>query len=295
MPSSVAGPGIALLSSGLWGTADFVGGVVSKRMPSVLVVAWSQAAGLLAISAAAVVAGATGDPTGWVPWSLLAGVSGATALVAFYAALATGTMGVVSPIAALGAVVPVMAGVLAGERPSGLQVTGIVLALAGAALASGPELSPGEDGSRGGARPVLLALLAALGFGVALLAIGRGSEDSTVMTLVGMRATSVSAFVLTAVVIVVTRGWGRGRGLVGVRRRDLPVLAAIGLADVGANLCFGIASTLGLLSLTAVLGSLYPVVTVLMARFVLHERLQPVQLAGIAAALAGIACIALGG
>jgi drug/metabolite transporter (DMT)-like permease len=294
MSESAAGPGLAVLSSGLWGTADFVGGVVSKRMQAVLVVAWSQAAGLLAVSIAAVVTGAIDDPTGWVPWSLLAGVSGATALVAFYAALATGTMGVVSPIAALGAVVPVVAGVLSGERPSGLQVTGIVLALAGAALASGPELSPAKDGTRGGARSVALAVLAALGFGVALLAISRGSEDSTIMTLVGMRATSVSAFVLTGLVILVVRGWGRGRDVVIVRPRDLPVLAGIGLADVGANLTFGIASTFGLLSLTSVLGSLYPVVTVLMARFVLHERLQPVQVVGIAAALGGIVCIALG-
>jgi drug/metabolite transporter (DMT)-like permease len=294
MSESVAGPGLAVLSSGLWGTADFVGGVVSKRMQAVLVVAWSQAAGLLAVSVAAVLTGATDDPTGWVPWSLLAGVAGATALVAFYAALATGTMGVVSPIAALGAVVPVVAGVLSGERPSALQVAGILLALAGAALASGPELSPGKDGERGGARPVAFAVLAALGFGVALLAISRGSEHSTVMTLVGMRATSVTAFTLAAVVILATRGWGRGRDLVVARPRDLPVLAGIGLADAGANLTFGIASTLGLLSLTSVLGSLYPVVTVLMARFVLHERLQPVQLAGIAAAFVGIACIALG-
>lgn len=294
MPSSVAGPGLALLSSGLWGTADFVGGVVSKRLPAILVVACSQAAGLVAVAIVAVVTGATDDPTGWVPWALLAGVAGAAALVAFYAALAGGTMGVVSPIAALGAVVPVAAGVLAGERPSGLQVAGIVLALAGAALASGPEMSPDPDGGRGGSRPVLLAVLAAVGFGVALLAIGRGAEDSTVMTLVGMRATSVTGFLAAAAVLVLSRGLRAAREGFGVGRRDLPVLAGIGLADVGANLCFGIASTLGLLSLTAVLGSLYPVVTVLMARFVLHERLQPVQLVGIAGAFVGIGCIALG-
>lgn len=270
------------MSSGLWGTADFTGGVVSKRLPSMAVVAWSQAAGLVAVTVVAMATGAVDDPPGWVPWALLAGAAGSTALVAFYAALATGTMGVVSPIAALGAVVPVVAGVVAGERPSGWQVAGIVVALAGAVLASGPELSGGRVG---GARPVLLAVLAAVGFGVALLAIGRGAEHSTVMTLAGMRVTSVTAFAVVAVAL---------RTVGGVRPRDLPVLAGVGLADVGANLCFGVASTLGLLSLTAVLGSVYPVATVLLARFVLHERLQPVQVAGVAAALVGIGLIALG-
>ncbi len=294
MPSSVAGPGLALLSSGLWGTADFVGGVVSKRIRSVVVVAWSQAAGLVAVTVTALVIGAVDAPLGWLPWSVLAGVAGASALVAFYAALASGTMGVVSPIAALGAIVPVLAGVVAGERPSTVQVVGVVLALAGAALASGPELAPGRGGTRGGGRPVLLAVLAAVGFGVALLAIGRGAESSAVMTLVGMRAVSVTAFAVALMVLALRRGGTVARSTAGVGRRDVPVVAAIGLADVGANLCFGIASTLGLLSLTAVLGSLYPVMTVLLARFVLHERLLPVQVAGIGAAFVGVALIALG-
>ncbi len=294
MPSSVAGPGLALLSSGLWGTADFVGGVASKRIPSVVVVAWSQAAGLVAITTAAVVLGAVDVPLSWLPWSVLAGFAGAAGLVAFYAALAAGTMGVVSPIAALGAVVPVLAGVIAGERPATVQVVGVVVALAGAALASGPELALLEDGTRAGGRPVLLAVAAAIGFGVALLAIGRGAETSAVMTLVGMRAVSVTAFGAALLVLLVHRGGAVARSLASVGRRDVPVLAAIGLADVGANLCFGIATTLGLLSLTAVLGSLYPVMTVLLARFVLHERLLPVQVAGIGAAFVGVTLIALG-
>ncbi len=281
VPNSFAGPGLALLSSGLWGSADFFGGLVSKRLPAMAVVGWSQAVALLVGAVAAVATTAYAAPTGWWPWALLAGVSGSVGLVAFYAALAGGTMGVVSPIAGLGAVVPVAAGMLAGERPSGLQVTGIVLALAGAVLASGPEVM--GPGSRAGLRPVLLALVAAVAFGFALLAIGRGSEYSPLMTLVGIRATSVTGFLLAAVAL---------RTLGGVVARDVPALAGIGLADMAANLCFGVAATMGLLSVTAVLGSLYPVATVLLARLVLKERLLRVQWVGIAVALAGVGLIA---
>jgi drug/metabolite transporter (DMT)-like permease len=283
--SDVGGPGLALLSSGLWGSADFFGGLLSRRLPSIAVVAWSQAAGLVVGLLVALGTGAWSDPPGWLPWAVLAGVSGACGLIAFYAALASGTMGVVSPIAALGAVVPVLAGVLQGEQPTAVQSMGIAVALLGAVLASGPELRSRGDraASRTRARSVLLAVLAAVAFGVALLAIGRGAESSAVLTLVGMRTTSVSAFVVVALVL---------RSVGGVRPRDLPALGAIGACDLSANLAFGFASTLGLLSITAVLGSLYPVATVLLARFVLHERLLAVQWAGVGAALAGVALIA---
>ena len=282
--ADVAGPGLALLSSGLWGTADFAGGVVSRRLPPVAVVAWSQAAGLVGVSIAVLATGAWQGSTAWLGWALLAGASGASALVAFYAALASGTMGVVSPIAALGAVVPVGVGVATGERPTMLQVAGIAVALCGAALASGPDLSASRE-APARARPVVLAVLAAVGFGVALVAIGRGSESSTLMTLVGMRATSVAAFAVAAVVL---------RTVGGVQPRDLAVLGCVGLADAGANLAFGVASTLGLLSVTAVLGSLYPVMTVLLARIVLHERLSRVQQVGVAAALSGVVLLSAG-
>ena len=285
--SDAAGPGLALLSSGLWGSADFFGGLMSRRLPAIAVVAWSQTSGLVLGLVVATVTGAWGDPAGWLPWAVLAGVSGALGLVSFYAALASGTMGVVSPIAALGAVVPVLAGVVAGEQPTGLQTAGIVVALLGAVLASGPELRAARGGAAGGggarARSVLLAALAAVAFGVALLAIGRGAEHSTVMTLVGMRSTSVAGFAVLALVL---------RSVGGVRPRDLPALAAVGACDLAANLAFGVASTLGLLSITAVLGSLYPVATVLLALLVLKERLLPVQWAGVGAALVGVALIA---
>ena len=278
--TAVLGPALALLSSALWGTADFLGGLLSRRRRAVAVVAVSQAFGLVAVLVAAVVTGALAAPLAWLPWSVAAGVAGTTGLVCFYAALASGRMGVVSPIAALGAVVPVLIGVAAGERPTPVQLVGVVVALIGAAAASGPELR-GETGPR----PVVLAAVAGVGFGLALYLIGVGSETSTLMTLVGMRATTVLVFAVAALA---------ARTTAGLRPGDLPAVAVVGVADAGANLAFGVASTLGLISVTAVLASLYPVVTVLLARVVLHERLRPVQQVGVLAALAGVVLMSVG-
>jgi drug/metabolite transporter (DMT)-like permease len=273
---------LALLSSVLWGGADFLGGTVSRRLPALVVVGASQLAGLLTVVVVAAAAGQLDAPPDYLPWAVAAGLAGLAGLVAFYAALAMGTMGVVSPIAALGVVVPVAVGLVRGERPAALQLAGIALAVVGVVMASGPELS-----GRAGVRPLLLALLAALGFGLALLFIAEGARTSTLMTLVTMRVTSV--LVVTLLLVSVAR-----RTPVRLSVRDLPLIAVIGVADAAANLTFGWASTRGLVSVVAVLGSLYPVVTVLLARLVHHERLAMVQNVGVLAALGGVGLIAAG-
>lgn len=282
--SLVAGA-LALLCSLLWGSADFLGGTVSRRLAPLLVVGASQLAGLISVAVVAAVLGEFGAPTTYLPWAVAAGLCGLVGLVAFYAALAMGTMGVVSPIAALGVVVPVVVGLARGERPGPIALAGIVLAVGGVVLASGPELS-----GRAGARPLVLAFVAALGFGLALLFIAEGSQTSTLMTLVTMRAASVT------VVAMLLAGMHRPPRRTPIRlgRSDLPVLALIGVGDAAANLAFGVASTTGLVSVVAVLGSLYPVVTVLLARAVHGERLVLVQNAGVAAALGGVVLIAVG-
>jgi drug/metabolite transporter (DMT)-like permease len=271
---------LALVSSLMWGGSDFLGGLRSRTLPAFAVVGGSQACGLLAIGVVAVATGAGRGPASWLGWAVASGVVGASALVCFYAALGSGTMGVVSPIAALGTVVPVLVAVAAGERPSHLTLAGLVLALLGAVAASGPELRGGA-----GTRPVVLAALAGVGFGLALVCIERGSRSDAVMTLTGMRATSVAGFLVAALLL---------RSTGGLRPAAVPSLAVIGVGDVGANLTFALASQRGLLSITSVLGSLYPVVTVLLARVLLHERLTRVQLVGVATALAGVALVALG-
>jgi drug/metabolite transporter (DMT)-like permease len=136
-----------------------------------------------------------------------------------------------------------------------------------------------------GRRSVVLAVVAGIGFGVALLGIARGAASNPMMTMVGMRATSVTAFALAAIL------W---RSTGGVTARDLPLLAAVGVADGGANLLYGTAARGELLTVVAVLGALYPVATVVLARFGLHERMRPVQTVGVVAALAGVALLAVG-
>lgn len=268
---------VALASSVVWGTSDFVAGLTSRRIPAAAVVGWSQGAALVAMTI--LVATRPWVEAGtWVGWSLVAGTAGTTGLVAFYAALSSGTMGVVAPIASMGVVVPVVLGVLRGEAPSTMTWAGIVVAVTGIVLASGPELS-----GRVSARPVVLAGVAALGFGLALYALDTGGRVSIVHTLWGMRMATVLIF---AVAATLTRSVGS------VVPRDLPLLTAIGLADLSANALFAVASSRGLLSVASVLGSLYPVVTVLLARFVLHERLLRVQQVGVGLTLVGVALIA---
>lgn len=281
---------LALLSSALWGTADFVGGTLARRLNPVVVVAVSQALALPFVVVAIWLLGAPSDPPGYLPWAVAAGVVGPLALMAFYAALAAGTMGVVAPVAATGVVVPVLIGLVDGERPAPLQLAGIVAAITGVVLASGPEVRGVETHeARGGARALALAGLAAVGFGLTLWLIAGAAQSSVGMTLLTQRGTSVALFAVLSLAVVV-----RG-ARIEVGRRDALPLLAVGLGDVGANGLYALATRNGLLSVVAVLGSLYPVATALLARFVHHERLRPVQLVGVAVALLGIALIAAGG
>jgi drug/metabolite transporter (DMT)-like permease len=275
---------LALCASLLWGGADFLGGTAARRLPATGVVLASQAAALVGVLVVAAATGAFTDPTGYLGWAIAAAVVGVVALVGFYAALAEGTMGVVAPIAALGVVVPVVVGVAQGDRPSIWQGVGLALAVVGVVLASGPEVRGGRPS--GGSRPLLLAGLAAVGFGTVIVCVAHGARSSTTMTLLVMRATSVVVLGLLALGGAVT---------VRASRRDLPLLVAIGAGDVTANAALAVASTRGLLSLVAVLSSLYPAVTVLLARAVHDERLMREQTIGVTAALVGVVLIASGG
>jgi drug/metabolite transporter (DMT)-like permease len=192
-------------------------------------------------------------------------------------------------VAALGVAVPVVVGLARGESPSGWQLAGIVVAVLGVVLASGPELS--GDGA-GGAQALLLAAGAAVGFGVVLLLVAQASEGergAVVMTLLTMRITSVALLTVGLLALVRRSGWD-----LAVTRQDLPVLVLIGIADASANGTYAIASRSSLVSVAAVLASLYPVVTVVLAYRVHGERLRRVQVGGVAASLAGVALIAAG-
>lgn len=272
---------LALCSSLLWGTADFLGGTSSRRISTYAVIGASQGMALVGVLVVAVATGSFGDPLGYLPWALAAGAVGLIALSAFYTALARGTMGVVAPIAATGVVVPVAVGLARGESPSALQFAGAAVTILGVVLASGPEIRHGAS-----MHPIWLAFVAAAGFGGALVFIAEGSATSVVMTLVGARI--VPVLVLGALAAVAGH-------LGGVRRVDVPILAVIGAFDIGANATYGVATHSGLVSLTAVLASLYPAVTVVLARQVHHERMRRIQDAGVAMTILGVILLTVGG
>ena len=288
-----------MLASVVWGTSDFIGGVVSRRVRPLVVVAVAH---LIAGVTIVIVAAATrsfGVERGYLPWAIAAGAVGLVSLVAFYGALSTGKMGIVAPIAGTGAVVPVVYGLLHGESPSGWQVAGIAAAVGGVVLASGPELSGrgGPDG--GGSRPLVLALVAALGFGAVFVLIAKASAHNVVMTLLTMRVTSVSIVALLGLGYVVRRrragtAPNGAAGHAGLRRRDLLPIAVVGWTDAGANGLYGLATRHGLVSVTAVLASLYPAVTVLLARFIERERMRRIQGIGVGLAMCGVVMLAVG-
>jgi drug/metabolite transporter (DMT)-like permease len=276
---------LALLSSLLWGTADFFGGLYTKRMAAVVVVLVSQAIALAMIVPTVWLLGSFDDPSGYFWWGVGAGIVGPVGLVSFYWALSIGTMGVVSPIAATGIVVPVAWGLVQGEQPSTLQYAGIVVGFLGVVLASGPDAPREAEARAAHTKSIVLARVAALGFGGSFVCLDGGGAFSIGMTLVVQRSTSVLLMVIP--VVLLTR-------LVGLRWRDLPGLAGVGAGDAAANGAFAWSSTLGLLSVTSVLGSLYPVATLLLARIVLKERLTRLQLVGVGGALCGIVLLAAG-
>jgi uncharacterized membrane protein len=278
---SVLALALALGSSVVWGTADFAGGSLTKRLPTFAVTIWSQSVGLMAL--VAVVAFREHVGMHAFALGLLAGAGGGSGLAAFYKALSLGTMSVVSPLVACGALVPFTVSVATGERPSAIAVVGALLALSGAVLASVEEH---RSASPARSQALLLALVAAVMLGLFVYFLGLGSREGDALSaLLGARVGSL--FVLVGIAL------GRRAPLRLGPRTLLPV-AAVGLGDVSANALFAFASGRGLLSLVSVLGSMFPVVTVLLAHVLLGERLTRAQRAGIGIALVGVAAIASG-
>ncbi|MER6016493.1 EamA family transporter [Streptomyces bluensis] len=280
----------ALATSVLYGLADFGGGLLTRRIPALTVVVVSQliSAVVLGLIVATIGAWSEAGPRLW--FAVAAGLVGPVAMIAFYQALALGPMGVVSPLGTLGVAVPVGVGLALGERPGLVAVGGILIAVTGVVLAGGPQLK-GAPVQR---QAVLLALVAALGFG-------------TVFALIAEASTTIPGLFLALFVQRVTNVVAGGAALwVSVRRgapalpdtgfpwTSLPALAFVGLADVAANGTYSIAAQHGPVTVAAVLASLYPVVTALAARGFLRERLQALQAVGAGLALAGTVLLAAG-
>ena len=276
--------GLALLSSLLWGSADYLGGNLAKRFASLAVTGASQFMGLLlGIGLLSISSGWRSPDLSWRGYFVsgaIAGAAGFIGLVSYYAGLSTGKMGVVAPITSLSAIIPVFYGVLQGERPGSLQIVGMVIAILGCFAASGPELQNGVS-----ARPVLLGVLTALMFGIALVFMARGARVDSLMTMTTMRLVTFAVVVVIAV---------RMRSIGGFKRVNIPILVVIGVSDFLANYLLGVATTKGLISVAMVLGSIFPVVTTLLAFFFLGERLQRIQYVGVVTAITGVALISLG-
>lgn len=279
---------LALLSSLSWGTADFMGGLAARRAGSLRVLAVSYPAGGVLITAAALflVPGELSIETLWI--GVLAGAVGAVAMGLLYAALARGQMGIVSPITAvLSGAVPVAVGLFRGESLSVVATGGIIVAALAVVLVS-RESGPHR---RTPTSAIVLAVSSGLAIGIYLSVLGTAADDSGIWVATIGRWIS-SALVLAALIVVVRRAIENS----GVARGAFPwnLALAAGALDASANAIFQLAAQRGLLAIVAVIGSLYPAATVVLARYLLHERLSRVQLSGVVLALAAAAALAVG-
>jgi drug/metabolite transporter (DMT)-like permease len=272
---------LALSGALLWGVGDFLGGLASRRLAVLAVLAISQAVGLLGVG---VWVALSGDPFPGVVELLPAagaGIAGIVGLGALYRGLAIGAMGIVAPISAAGPVVPLAADVAQGVVPRPLQWLGVALVVAGVVILSREPAS--ATGTRMAAG-VGLALVAAAGFGAFWVGVDASTDESVPWAVAAVRSTAV-AIALTAVLLTST-----------TLRAPAPLLlliVGVGLFDTSANVAVAAASTEGAIGIVAVLSALYPVVTVVLARLVLGERLSASRRFGGVLALAGAALVAV--
>jgi drug/metabolite transporter (DMT)-like permease len=274
---------LALSASCCWGMADFVGGLQSKRLAVPVVLGVVEGTGLVLVVAIIV---ATAEPwpgTRAAALSIVAGLAGVCALGCFYRALAIGTMSIVAPISATGVALPVIVGVATGDTLSVVVSAGLAITVAGVILASREQQ---EDAQRAaaGRTSIGLALLAALGFG-SYFVLSDSAADASVLWLLALSR------VLAPPALLV---FARTRGLPMPRRPAAAALVVAGTLDVSATGLYGLANIHGALAVVAVVGSLYPLTTIVLARVMLGERIRPVQRIGVAAALVGVAMIAAG-
>jgi drug/metabolite transporter (DMT)-like permease len=274
---------LALAASLLWGFGDFAAGVSTRRLPLFVVAAFSQITGL-AVAAAVIAAFGEAPPSAaQAGWAAFAGGVGVVGIAAFYRALAVGTMGIVGPITATASVAPLAYGLARGERPSLVQSVGVALAVVGVVAAS-LERSREPGAPRFGAG-VGLALLAALCFGGALIGLSRAAAGGTGWAVFTMRAVAIPLVIAAALALRSRFPAARGAWL---------LLLGVGIGDTVATILYAAATTRGLLSVVAVLSSLYPIVLVVLARVFLAERIARPQLAGVVVALSGVALVSAG-
>ncbi len=272
---------LGLLSAVTWGAGDFGGGLLSRRAPLFGVIAVTQVTGLVAALAIALARGERIPEGTDVGWSLVAGVAGVVGMSALYRGLAAGRMGVVAPTTGvIGASVPVVVGFALEGVPRMAAVAGIVTALLAVVLVT---RSPTHDGDRPSG--FTWALLAGAAIGLFNISIGELSSAGAFAPLVLIRL--VQALLVVSVVVAWRQPW----------RLDgwtLRRVLLVGLLDMAGNASFIVAAQTGALAIAAVLSSLYPVVTVMLAVALLHERMTRRHVAGIALTAVAIVLIGAG-
>ncbi|HEY5686487.1 MAG TPA: DMT family transporter [Acidimicrobiia bacterium] len=268
----------SVLSSITFGVSDFIGGLAARRVATLRVVVWSEAIGLATILVAAPLFGPPDIRPVEVAWAAAAGVVGAMGFLFLFEGLAKGRMAVVSPTTAvMGAALPVAVGLVSGERPALLAWLGVGLALPAVWMVS----AVGGGSTRRSAR-LELGVAAGIGFGLFFVFMAQTSEASGMWPLAVARAGALGVMLPLALGRRVDMRWpGAATGLV----------VAVGVGDIAANAFFLVAVRSGLMSLVAVLSSLYPIVTVLLARFVNHEPLRAAQAAGVVLSMLAVAMI----
>jgi uncharacterized membrane protein len=272
-----------LAAAASYGAADFLGGVLARRSGSIVVVFVSQAAGFVPIAALLLVEDAPVRTTALL-WGGLAGLAGGTGVGLLYRGLAVGRMSVVAPVTGvIAAVAPVVFGLIIGERPGAAAMAGVLIALIAVLLVSGGiSIADRPSPSESGLAP---AFVAGAAFGAFFIFLERAGDDVGLWPVLAARAASTLLFLVAALVT---------KTPLRVDLRSASVMSVVGVLDVAAIVLYVLATREGLLSLVAVLTSMYPAMTVLLARAVLKERFVRPQMIGLGLAGAGIALIALG-
>jgi drug/metabolite transporter (DMT)-like permease len=281
------GPLLAVLSALVYGCADFLGGKATRKSAAATVTASSQLAGLSVLALGVIIVGGEGPTLRVLAFGAVAGLAGALGIILLYAALAQGTMSIVSPVTAVtAAIVPLVAGTIwLHERPPsrawfGVSLTIVAIALVSQATGSGPD-----GRTKGAMRIVAMSVGAGAGFGILFVLLRQAGDPRAVglWALVGARPISIGASALLA---------RRAQQPVLVSRSEWKTVASAGILDQAANILYVLSMGRGLLSVLAVLAAMYPVSTVALARIIDGERLQRVQLFGVIAAFVALALVA---
>jgi drug/metabolite transporter (DMT)-like permease len=282
---------LALTAALSWGTGDFLGGIGSRRYALLWVLLASALGGTLLAGVGTLISGDSPPPTNHFLLAAIAGLVGLVALAAFYRALAIGTMSIVAPITATGSSIPVLWGVIGrGEKLTLFAVISIFVAVCGVILASREQDAAQTTGvdDKTHRESILLAFVAAAGFGTIFTLIAEAGEESIFWPAMTLK------LVTTASVVIILLLAGSRREAWGARPHGKQWLfpISIGFFDVGANITFAAAAQRGELAITSVVSSLYPVTTVILAYFFLHERLAISQRVGVVMALVGVVMLA---